>query len=236
MMIRYYSPIQVMLEDSDFGDYIEITNEDVRLCYEEILTEIVKYNEFMNEKGLMEYFDDDDEIKEIVESAKPMIGVRKGEVCGVLLVKIKDGISLTTEQEKIFKDYIRGQYSDGWGEGFEQQDIKTSIGTINVHFWQGDNFWIKSENELDEKIDHSKNKVTRLREEYPVGTVVQLLDDMSGEIGMPEGLKGTVTYVDDIGNIQVEWENGRNLSIIPEQDSFKKINFINKDENMNISF
>ena len=33
-------------------------------------------------------------------------------------------------------DYITGQYSDGWGEGFEQRDIPVEAGTLNVHFWQ----------------------------------------------------------------------------------------------------
>src|SRR5699024_5606631 len=33
-----------------------------------------------------------------------------------------------------------GQYSDGWGEGFEQRDIQVEDGILNVHFWQEDHF------------------------------------------------------------------------------------------------
>ena len=37
-------------------------------------------------------------------------------------------------------NYISGQYSDGWGEGFEQRDIRVEDGTLAVHFWQEDGF------------------------------------------------------------------------------------------------
>ena len=39
---------------------------------------------------------------------------------------------------------------------------------------------------------------------------------MEGEQGMPDGLKGTVSFVDDAGQIHVNWENGRTLPVIPE--------------------
>ena len=35
---------------------------------------------------------------------------------------------------------ISGQYSDGWGEGFEQREIRVEDGTLAVHFWQEDGF------------------------------------------------------------------------------------------------
>jgi hypothetical protein len=37
-------------------------------------------------------------------------------------------------------EYITGQYSDGWGEGFEQRDIEVDGGVLNVHFWQPERF------------------------------------------------------------------------------------------------
>ena len=40
---------------------------------------------------------------------------------------------------------------------------------------------------------------------------------------MESGLKGTVVYVDDIGQILVQWENGSSLSLIPGVDRFHKI-------------
>lgn len=67
-----------------------------------------------------------------------------------------------------------------------------------------------------------KEKLEMLRKRYPAGTKV-CLDAMEGEHQMESGLKGTVTYVDDIGQILVQWENGSSLSLIPGVDRFQKI-------------
>ena len=45
-------------------------------------------------------------------------------------------------------------------------------------------------------VIYSREKVARLREQYPAGTRI-CLDSMDGEAGMPQGLEGTVQYVDD---------------------------------------
>lgn len=39
---------------------------------------------------------------------------------------------------------------------------------------------------------------------------------------MPAGLKGTVYHVDDVGQIQLEWENGSTLALVPGVDRFHK--------------
>ena len=57
---------------------------------------------------------------------------------------------------------------------------------------------------------------------YPEGTQI-CLDEMEGERNMPSGLKGKVCYVDDAGQIHVNWENGSSLAVLPEVDSFHKI-------------
>lgn len=65
--------------------------------------------------------------------------------------------------------------------------------------------------------DH-KN-VERLKERYPTGTRIRLIN-MSGESDMPSGLMGIVDLVDDIGQIQMTWDNGRSLALVPGEDSF----------------
>lgn len=35
------------------------------------------------------------------------------------------------------------------------------------------------------------------------------------------GTMGTVIKIDGAGQIQVKWDNGRNLSVIPEEDQFE---------------
>ena len=58
-----------------------------------------------------------------------------------------------------------------------------------------------------------------IRRQYPVGTCV-ILSHMDDSQTPPAGTKGTVAYVDDIGQIGVKWDTGSSLSLIPGVDSF----------------
>lgn len=64
--------------------------------------------------------------------------------------------------------------------------------------------------------------VAKVREMYPEGMIIEL-EEMKGESHMPYGMKGTVQYVDDIGQVHVSWENGSSLALNVEEDSFNKI-------------
>ena len=44
---------------------------------------------------------------------------------------------------------------------------------------------------------------------------------MDDEQAIEPGTMGTVIKVDGIGQIQVKWDNGRTLSVIPEVDQFE---------------
>lgn len=66
--------------------------------------------------------------------------------------------------------------------------------------------------------------LARLREEYPAGTRVELVEMNDPYREMPPGLKGTVQMVDDAGGIQINWDNGSTLAAIHGFDKIKKIN------------
>ena len=61
-----------------------------------------------------------------------------GVLYGCTTLQMKETMD-SKQMEELF-GYITGQYSDGWGEGFEQRDIAVDGGTLNVHFYQFDNF------------------------------------------------------------------------------------------------
>lgn len=69
-------------------------------------------------------------------------------------------------------------------------------------------------------FDH--RKVQRIKEQYPGRTRIRL-HSMSGEADMPSGLTGTVDFVDDAGQLQMSWDNGRSLALVPGEDSFSII-------------
>ena len=51
---------------------------------------------------------------------------------GCTTVRLKE--PLTGPEMQDLQDYLKGQFSDGWGEGFEQQEIQTGDGVLYVHF------------------------------------------------------------------------------------------------------
>jgi hypothetical protein len=46
---------------------------------------------------------------------------------------------------------------------------------------------------------------------------------MEDNWAVPPGTRGTVEYVDDAGQIQMKWDNGRTLAIVPQVDKFRKL-------------
>ena len=69
----------------------------------------------------------------------------------------------------------------------------------------------------------SREQVEFIRKNYPPGTRVMLnnMDDPYSPV--ESGTRGTVRYVDDAGTLGVVWDNGRSLSLIPGEDSFRKL-------------
>ena len=68
----------------------------------------------------------------------------------------------------------------------------------------------------------NKDYIEHLRRKYPPGTRLQL-SCMEDEMAVPPGSIGTVEYIDDIGQIQVIWDCGRGLALIPGVDSFSRL-------------
>lgn len=61
------------------------------------------------------------------------------------------------------------------------------------------------------------------RKKHPPGTRLILLGTTENIQPIPIGTKGTVHYVDDQAQIHMEWDNGRTLAILPEEDTFRKL-------------
>ena len=68
----------------------------------------------------------------------------------------------------------------------------------------------------------NKDYIEHLHRKYPPGTRLQL-SCMEDEFPVPPGSMGTVDFIDDAGQIQVHWDCGRSLALIPGVDSFSKL-------------
>ena len=67
--------------------------------------------------------------------------------------------------------------------------------------------------------------IENLRKKFPVGTRVILMR-MNDRQAPPLGTKGTVTGVDDIGSIMVDWDNGSGLNVVYGEDLCRKLDAV----------
>ena len=63
----------------------------------------------------------------------------------------------------------------------------------------------------------------RIREKYPVGCTVEIIEMCDPYRDMPAGLRGTVTHVDDTGTVFADWENGSTLGAVFGEDRIRRV-------------
>ncbi len=68
----------------------------------------------------------------------------------------------------------------------------------------------------------NNKEIERIKNKFPNGTRIKL-HYMNDEYNVPSGTLGTVDYVDDAGQIQISWDNGRSLALIESEDCFEII-------------
>ena len=68
----------------------------------------------------------------------------------------------------------------------------------------------------------SKQTVERVRKEYPVGTVVEIVR-MDDRFAPPVGTRGVVIGVDDAGSLLMQWSNGSGLNVVYGVDEVRKV-------------
>ena len=67
-------------------------------------------------------------------------------------------------------------------------------------------------------------RLNQLREEYPVGTRVELISMDDPDMGkLRPGCRGTVRWVDDWGTIHMSWDCGSSLGVVYGEDTCRKV-------------
>lgn len=157
MLMKFYSPLTAEFfpnepdwENESYNEYegCPLDGHDL-LQYADAVDEAVKKDIADFNGDLMQYYHEDDSVRSKVVNAVPSVEIHGNKLCGCLNVELQE--SLNEGEQAVLCDYISGQYSDGWGEGFEQRDIRVEDGTLAVHFWQEDGFKMTPEREMQQE-------------------------------------------------------------------------------------
>lgn len=65
-------------------------------------------------------------------------------------------------------------------------------------------------------------QIEQIQQTYTPGTRIEL-QHMEDPQPVPDGIRGSVAYVDDAGTIHMKWDNGRTLGLVPGEDQFRKL-------------
>ena len=73
------------------------------------------------------------------------------------------------------------------------------------------------------EYDRLYRQAQRYKELYPKGTRILLLHMGNDPRPVEDDMRGTVMFVDDTSTVHCKFDNGRQLGIIPGEDSFRKL-------------
>ena len=127
---------------------------------------------------------------DILQKMQLSVVLKDGELMGCAEVTIQ--APLDRWEMNRLETYLTGQYSDGWGEGFEQQDIPVEDGVLNVHFWNSDYFRMDILHKIPEQIKPECAVKPKLKLLGHDGNVFSILGDASRLLkqnGQPEAAK-----------------------------------------------
>jgi hypothetical protein len=71
--------------------------------------------------------------------------------------------------------------------------------------------------------ERNRRMAERYKESYPPGTRIMLLQMGDDPHPVEPNTRGTVKFVDDMGTLHCDFDNGRQLGVVPGEDSFRKL-------------
>lgn len=144
--LKLYMPLTADRTRRGRDDPTELSGRDL-LRYEDVIRQALHDNQHPDEaeRGIMHWYGKEDTVNQKVKSVVFTVETRDDELWGVAECRLSS--ALTPEEMVTLTDYISGQASDGWCEGFAQREIRVGKDDLNVHLWNSDDWSIMTEEE-----------------------------------------------------------------------------------------
>ena len=151
----FYFPLVGMLEDEEYDDEYEVGNPFL-MDYKWDISELVEKEQDADLGDMKDYFYDDDNAQAKMVTARWDVAEKNGRLFGKVDFKLRE--PFTAEEKEKVREWVRGQNSDGFGEGLEQRPIETEDGDLYVSMWNsGDDYFIYDENEMNEYLSQQQS-------------------------------------------------------------------------------
>lgn len=133
--------------DDGFGSTDTVSNRYLRNFKSEI-AELIEKEQSNDLNNMKDYFDEDENARQKMVSAKWGIEVLNQTLYGKVDFRLR--VPFTAEEQEKVRDWIKGQNSDGFGEGLEQREIPTEDGDLFVSMWNfGEDYFVYDEEEME---------------------------------------------------------------------------------------
>ena len=151
----FYFPLVGMLEDEEYDDEYEVGNPFL-MDYKWDIRELVEKEQDADLGDMKDYFYDDDNAQAKMVTARWDVAEKNGRLFGKVDFKLRE--PFTAEEKEKVREWVRGQNSDGFGEGLEQRPIETEDGDLYVSMWNsGDDYFIYDENEMNNYLSQQQS-------------------------------------------------------------------------------
>ena len=149
----FFCPLVGNIDEGD-GDMFTVGDSYLADSADEIADALNRYIA-NDENDMAAYYNKDDGVSEKLTSAVWSVELHGDKLFGRIDCSLKE--ALTAEETEALRDWLTGQCSDAFGEGFEQQPIDTMDGELFVSFWNsGDDYAMMTESEFDEYLQQNE--------------------------------------------------------------------------------
>ena len=152
----YYCSLKFQMTDEEYGDWYEVDN-GYGIANEDAIREKLQSEQEHDLNDMADYFDGSESAAAKLISAVWDVENAGGELYGVIHTTLRE--AFTPEEEQEWIDELVGQAADGFGEGFEQREIKTDDGEIYVSFWSDSaDYFMENESDFHLRLSNQQQR------------------------------------------------------------------------------